>query len=171
MKKQEAFLKLYEPIHDKFERFCRARVYGQMDYTDLMNETLLIAFEKMNELKNPTAFFSFLCGISVRILSNHNKKHKEVQYPIHVEQHRDWNSSADLKTDVKILYKMLNQLNEEQKEAILLFELSGFSIKEIADMQAVNESTVKQRLKRGRDRLKGLMNFEADLTRKEVKHG
>lgn len=171
MKKQEAFLKLYEPIHEKFERFCRARVYGQMDYTDLMNETLLTAFEKIDELKNPSAFFSFLCGISVRILSNHNKKHKEVQYPIQVEQHRDWNSTADLKTDVKILYTMLNQLSEDQKEAILLFELSGFSIKEVAKIQNANENTVKQRLKRGRDRLKDLMNFEADLTRKEVNNG
>lgn len=171
MNKQEAFLKLYESIHEKFERFCRARVYGQMDYTDLMNETLLIAFEKFNELNNPSAFFSFLCGISVRILSNHNKKRKEVQYPTQIEEHRDWNSAADLKADVKILYTMLNQLSEEQKEAILLFELSGFSIKEIADIQVVNENTVKQRLKRGRDRLKELMNFEAKLTGKEAKNG
>ena len=53
-KKQEKFLQLYEPIHDRFERFCRARVYGkscEMEYSDLINETLLVAFEKTDTLK------------------------------------------------------------------------------------------------------------------------
>lgn len=59
---QTYFLKLYEPVHDRFERFCRARVYGEMEYTDLMNETLLLAFEKINSLKSEQAFFSFLVG-------------------------------------------------------------------------------------------------------------
>ena len=33
--KQGYFLKLYKPIHDRFERFCRARVYGDMEFRDL----------------------------------------------------------------------------------------------------------------------------------------
>ena len=76
-KKQEQFLELYEPIHDRFERFCRARVYGNMDFRDLINETLLIAFEKFETLKSSDAFLSFLFGISVRILANKNRKNKE----------------------------------------------------------------------------------------------
>ena len=48
---QEKFLTLYKPIHDRFERFCRARVFGNMEYQDLMNETLLVAFKKFNTLK------------------------------------------------------------------------------------------------------------------------
>ena len=78
--KQDKFLKLYEPVHDKFERFCRARVYGNMEYQDLMNETLLVAFEKMDSLKAEAAFLSFLFGISVRILSNNHRKKKESHF-------------------------------------------------------------------------------------------
>ena len=58
--KQIAFLNLYEPIHANFERFCRARVYGNMDYKDLINETLLVAFNKFETLKEDKAFLSFL---------------------------------------------------------------------------------------------------------------
>jgi RNA polymerase sigma-70 factor (ECF subfamily) len=47
-KQQQHFLKLYEPLHERFERFYRARVFGKMEYhylmNDLMNDTLLIAF-------------------------------------------------------------------------------------------------------------------------------
>ncbi len=35
--KQQKFLSLYEPAHDSFERFCRARACGQIEFRDLMN--------------------------------------------------------------------------------------------------------------------------------------
>ena len=72
-KQQQNFLKLYEPVHDRFERFCRARVFGNMEYQDLMNDTLLVAFQKFDTLKSEKAFLSFLIGISVRILANNHK--------------------------------------------------------------------------------------------------
>ncbi|MDC3220364.1 hypothetical protein OAT71_00980 [Flavobacteriales bacterium] len=75
-RKQKKFLKYLEPIHDRFERFCRARVYGEMEGSDLMNETLLVAFEKFDKVNSEDSFFSFLCGIAVRILSNDNKRQK-----------------------------------------------------------------------------------------------
>ena len=74
--KQDYFLKLYKPIHDRFERFCRARVYGDMEFGDLMNETLLVAYEKLDTLKSEKAFLSFLFSISVRILANSHRKKK-----------------------------------------------------------------------------------------------
>jgi RNA polymerase sigma-70 factor (ECF subfamily) len=63
MTKQEEFLSLYKPVHERFERFCRARVYGKMDFHDLINETLLVAYEKMERLKSKDAFIYFLFGI------------------------------------------------------------------------------------------------------------
>lgn len=78
MTKQEEFLALYEPVHERFERFCRARVYGNLDYRDLMNDTLIVAYTKIDELKSNDAFVYFLFGIAVRILSNNKrKKHEE----------------------------------------------------------------------------------------------
>ena len=59
-KQQQKFLILYEPVHDRLERFCRARVFGNMEYQDLMNDTLLIAYQKLDTLKYEKAFLSFL---------------------------------------------------------------------------------------------------------------
>jgi RNA polymerase sigma-70 factor (ECF subfamily) len=42
-------------------------------------------------------------------------------------------------------------------ECIILFEISGFSIKEIMGIQNLSEATVKQRLSRGRKQLSSLM--------------
>ena len=157
-RKQQKVLALYEPVHDRFERVCRARVFGQMDFRDLMNETLLIGFQKFNELKSEKAFLSFLFGICVRILSNYSQKKREVDY---LEDHNLVNlansDSADSDIEVFLLHKALAKLPVEQKESIILFELTGFSIKEIAALHQVSESAVKQRLVRGRKKLAELL--------------
>ncbi|PIZ05301.1 MAG: RNA polymerase subunit sigma-24, partial [Flavobacteriales bacterium CG_4_10_14_0_8_um_filter_32_5] len=54
---------------------------------------------------------------------------------------------------------------------IVLFEITGFSIKEIMEIQNSSESAVKQRLKRGREKLVELLTFESDYKTKEVKNG
>ena len=161
--KQNDFLKLYEPVHDRFERFCRARVYGDMEFRDLINETLLVAYEKFDTLKSNEAFLAFLFGISVRLLANNKRKRKEASVPSQEEldRHRDSNAATESDTEVYLLHKALAMLPEAQRECLILFEISGFSIKEIAAMQTASESAVKQRLKRGRDRLAEILTFES----------
>lgn len=171
--KQDQFLELYEPIHDRFERFCRARVYGDMDFRDLINETLLVAFEKFETLRSKEAFLSFLFGISIRILSNHQKKKKEDRFHKEDRTHLIQDKSIDLQgnADVHYLHEALTQLSDDQRECIILFEISGFSIREIAEMQNASESAVKQRLKRGREKLTELLTFDSSFTKGNVNHG
>lgn len=158
--KQDRFLALYEPVHERFERFCRSRVHGEMDYKDIMNDSLLIAYDKFETLRSQEAFLSFLFSICVKVLSNHWQKKsterfvnaRDVQYPM-------TDSDPQTLTDIQLLYQLLKQLPDEQQECILLFEISGFSLKEIAVIQTVSEGAVKQRLRRGREKLAELMNY------------
>jgi RNA polymerase sigma-70 factor (ECF subfamily) len=55
------------------------------------------------------------------------------------------------------LYKCLQELDQVTSECIILFEISGFSIKEIMGIQHLSEAAVKQRLSRGRKQLLSLM--------------
>lgn len=163
--KQDAFLKLYEPVHERFERFCRARVYNEMDYRDLMNDTLLVAYEKFDSLKSAEAFLSFLFSICVRVLGNYHQKKRAFRLPegtMHLEI-RDGNANPQAHADIHYLYEALAQLSEEQRESIILFEISGFSIREITVIQNASESAVKQRLKRGREKLTEILTYEASL--------
>lgn len=169
---QEKFLSLYKPIHDRFERFCRARVYGNMEYQDLMNDTLLVAFKKLDNLKDEKAFLSFLIGISVRILANHHKKKKEdLIVGSNYDNEQDVNANTEMDAEIYFLYKALAMLPEEQRECLVLFEITGFSIKEIMVIQNSSESAIKQRLKRGRAKLLELLTFESTHKTTEVNNG
>jgi RNA polymerase sigma-70 factor (ECF subfamily) len=171
--KQGKFLALYEPIHDRFERFCRARVYGDMDYKDLMNETLLIAYTKFDSLKSEQAFLSFLFTIAVRFLANTAKKAKKElsDESVNLSSLKAEGSGSESSAEVYLLHEALALLPDLQREAIILFEISGFSIKDIMDIQGAKESAVKQRLKRGRERLTAILTFESTHQRGEVSHG
>lgn len=153
--KKIAFMKLYEPVHEKFERFCKARVYGQLDYKDLMHDTIVIAFNKFETIKEPKAFLHFLFGVSIRILSNNSKK-KSLDYTENLHQLEFiTHEKTDIERTIELehLKIALSRLPEDQRETLLLFEIVGFSIKEISHLQQIGESAVKQRLSRGRQNL------------------
>ena len=80
-------------------------------------------------------------------------------------------SASDLNAELHFLYEALNQLNLEQRESIILFEISGFSIKEIAVLHQTSESSVKQRLKRGREKLANILADNSINKEKEVQNG
>lgn len=153
--KQRYFLGLYKPVHDQFRRFCQAAAYYDMPCEDLINETLLIAYKKIDTLKSEKAFLSFLISISKNVLSNSRQKKKTETVPDEqiLNQYPDTNNNVERQSEVASLYKALAQLPDLQREAIVLFEITGFSIKEIAVIQKSGESAVKQRLFRGRKAL------------------
>ena len=161
-RKQKKFLSLYKPIHDRFERFCRARAYSDMPYEDLINETLLVAYQKIDGLKNQSAFLSFLIGISIRIVANSKKKNKASapNDELLFNNYADPEDTMEKQFDVAFLHQALSQLPDSQREALILFEITGFSIKEIMELQKSSESAVKQRLARGRRALAEIVKHE-----------
>lgn len=161
-KKHQQFLQLYQPVHERFERYCRAHAYGDMPYQDLINETLLVAYQKIETLKKQDAFLSFLIGISIRLLANHKRKRKlkMVQDDIALVQYADPNNVLEQQFKVELLHQALAQLPALQREAIILFEITGFSIKEIMVLQNSGLSAVKQRLARGRVALAKIIKQE-----------
>ena len=159
---QKKFLTLYEPVHESFARFCHAKAYGLMEPEDLISETVLVALEKFDKIKNDEAFLSFLFSVATNILRSKNRrlKFRSEYHESEAFTLKDEGIDAETRLDVAILYKALNELPETQKEALILFEISGVSLKEIAEIQNSKLSAVKQRLKRGRVALADIFKSE-----------
>ena len=158
--KQERFMQLYEPVHERFERFCKTRVYGEFHFKDIMHDTLVVAFEKFDEIKSTDAFLHFLFGTATRILANQRKKKRPEyvdQLNAKYEHVHNESSLIEKQFEINDLYACLKELDQVTSECIILFEISGFSIKEIMGIQNSSEAAVKQRLSRGRKQLLSLM--------------
>jgi len=152
---QIEFMTLYKPEHEAFIRFCKAKAYGVMDYKDLVNETLLRAFESFKKVEKLNSFKSYLIGIAIHVVQDQLRKQqsKEKFWDSQNRETPQTLNSAEQKFEIETLYKALEQLPNEQSEALILFEITGYSIREISAIQSVSEDAVKQRLKRGREKL------------------
>lgn len=152
--KQEEFMAMLEPLHDRLNRFVRAMNYDREEAKDVVSETLMKAYESFDKLKNKETFLSYLFTIAYRtnikykrkkkffgIFDNENTKNMAVRF------------DPDKNLEVEQLYRALDRLPSSQKQAVILFEISGFSIEEIAGIQGGSLSGVKSRLKRGREKL------------------
>lgn len=154
-------------MHESFARFCHARAYGLIEAEDLISETIVVALENFHALKNEQAFLAFLFSIASNIV---NKTNRRLKFKGDFNESKsleiqDLSIDAETRMDIKLLYQALNTLPLAQKEALILFEISGFSIKEVAQIQNSSESSVKQRLKRGRDKLSQI--FQSDVLKSE----
>ncbi len=152
---KEDFLKRLDECRPALSRFARAMTRDYEDAKDLVSETILKAYEGFDKLENKQAFQSFLFTIASRTYKRKLWRSR-IFTPFVSKIHTDYQNEkprADINLDIELLYKALNKINIKKREAITLFEISGFSIEEIAEMQGGTISGVKSRLKRAREEL------------------
>jgi len=162
--KQQAFLQAYQACHAPFVRYCSALAYGKMDAEDLVQDVLLSAYKHFEKIEKKDQLLHYLIrSARNRSISNWRKqKYKAELLEQHTERLMAQDLSADALLDIQLLYRTLDKLPEKQRDAVILFEISGFSMKEIAVIQDSNEGAVRTMVSRGRRRLKELLENNSD---------
>ena len=83
---------------------------------------------------------------------------------------KDRGATAEMLVDVRIVYDALHKLPTSQREALILFEVSGLSMAEIAVIQGCTEGAVKTSVSRGRAKVRTLLEGRARSNGPEVLH-
>lgn len=131
-----------------------------MDAEDLVQESLLATLQSFHKIKNKELLLSYLFSVASNIVKNKKRRLKfsaswDEQIMEKLESRVDDPETA---LDIHYLYKAIEQLPANQREAIVLFEISGFSVKEIAKIQQSSTEAVKTRLSRSRKKLKEMLS-------------
>ncbi len=157
--KNTEFLELFETVRKDLSRFAMALTRNREDAQDLAQETILKAYENWDKITDKSKFKSYIFTIASRIHKRRIWRGRifSIFEPEKFENMIMRDSSPEIKLDVEYLYKSIQKLPAKQAEAIVLFEISGFSLSEIQEIQGGTLSGVKTRLKRGRERLAELM--------------
>lgn len=155
----QAFLDWYHPIHTSFARYCRSKSIDLMPTEDLMQETILATLSAFDKVKDKEKLLSYMIGVVNNIIKNHlrQKKFRATWNEQTIASITAKVKDPEITLDIQYLYQCIHQLKPKEKEAILLFEISGFSIKEISHIQESSTSAVKTRLHRARKALKELV--------------
>lgn len=157
--KQEQFLTLLLPLKPRLERFALSVCKSREDAKDIVAETIMIAYERFSTLKDSKAFLSFLFTIAVRVKAAYYKSENKTEKldNLAFDFLDGGEVSPDDYADIRLLREAIEKLDDESREAIVLFELSDLPISEVAKIQNSGISAVKQRLRRARIKLSELL--------------
>lgn len=156
----QQFLTLYKPLHERFTRYCSSNAYGLMEAEDLVQETILATLQNFNRINDKNKLLPYMIGVANNIVKNllRRQKFKGVFDENAALKLEGRIGNPEVALDIHYLYKALNQLPLKDKEAVILFEVNGFTIREISELQQSNEGATKTRLSRARQKLKELLS-------------
>lgn len=157
--KQTEFMNAYDGCHDRFLRYCSSLAYGKMDVQDLVQDVLVTAYHKFEKIENKEQLLHYMIRAARnRSISIWRKQKNQTELTeLHAERLADQGVSPETVLDIQLLYRMLDKLPTKQKDALILFEINGFSMKEVAEIQDSNEGAIKTKISRGRKKLAGLL--------------
>ncbi|MEM7104125.1 MAG: RNA polymerase sigma factor [Bacteroidota bacterium] len=154
------FLNWYENHHHQFVKYCSSHAFGIMETEDLVQESILACLENYAKVQDPEKLLGYLIGIANNKVRNKKRrlKFKGNWDEQAFEKLKARTQDPEMALDIQYLLKAMDQLPAKQKQAILMFEISGFSIREISKAQESTESATKTRISRGRKRLKEILS-------------
>ena len=162
--KQRIFLQAYDPHHEALTRYCHSLAYGKMDTEDLVQEVLLSTYQHFEHIRKKDQLLHYMVRAARNISIKHQRRNR--RFSTVWEQPEDTfkaqGISPEARVDVHLLQVALQKLPSAQREAIVLFEISGLKMKEIAEIQKRSEAAVKMAISRGRGKLRKLLSEESE---------
>lgn len=157
----ERLLEWLEPIHDRARLTARRLARVRQEGDDLFQEALLRAHDKLEALRDPDRFPAWFHAILLSVHRNRSRRGFWRRLAgldaIALESRPDPAARpADAQYErAESLARALATLPAVQREAIVLHDIDGYALAEIAAMQRAGLSAVKTRIARGRARLRG----------------
>lgn len=171
----DAFNRLVE-FHQDHLFGVAFRVVGDREAAaDAVQEAFLSAYRNLARFRGDS-FRSWLTRITVNAATDVLRTRKRRPADPFPEWEDDtWQPPADesegpeqraiVRLRSQTITQALGQITEDQRVAIVLFDVEGYDYQEIADMTGVSLGTVKSRIHRGRLALRDLLVDHMDLLR------
>ncbi len=146
-----------EALFRRYARLALGLAYrilpSDADIDDLVQDSFLYAFERLDKLTNPQAFQAWFSSIVVRTAGKRLRR-RRLQFrlglrsnePIDLDAVVSRSAPPDVAAELRAVYGMLQQLPAEERVALVLRRVERLEIPEIAEQMGISASTVKRRL-------------------------
>ena len=157
---REAFITYVEHEQEALRSFLFALCCGNKDEADdLAQDTLVKAYLSSAGYQDKGKFRSWLFKIAHNTFLNHRASQHYTEN-IDDDRIKSLPLGGDGEGSFEDLYLALRTLPPKERSAITLFYLTGYNVKEIAQITATSEDAVKKQLSRGRDKLRSTLTIE-----------
>jgi RNA polymerase sigma-70 factor (ECF subfamily) len=153
---------LLTPIHAQAATTARRLGRSADDGDDLFQEAVLRAHARISGLRDDASFRPWFFAVLLSVHRNRSRRSFWSRFvPWDASEPPDGISGVAENRDLEEerhraerASRALATLPAVQREAVVLHDVEGYSVEEVAEMQGVTISAVKSRLVRGRERLR-----------------
>jgi RNA polymerase sigma-70 factor (ECF subfamily) len=154
----------FDRIYNNFSAFVwrNARRLGVpvSGAEDVVQDVFIVVQRRLPDFDGRTAMQSWIFGILVRVVRHHRRRHRrkdarcvsleqdDAQYDhSNLTPARSPSDHAETAERVRLHENLLSQLDEGKRTLLVLSELEGWTLREIAEFTGSNTSTVHSRLR------------------------
>lgn len=156
------FATLYEEYADFVWRNARRLGVATAALDDVMQDVFLVAHRRLDELSRPESLRAWVFSIVIRVVRDHRRtlRRKDPEQrsaaplldPDLLPDTRAGNpqTAAEQNDAVRLMYSMLNELDDAKREVFVLAELEEMTELEISQALGESPNTVHSRLRAAR---------------------
>ena len=134
------FDNIYEEYFDRVYYKVLSVVKNDDDAEDICQETFISVYKNLSKFREESNIYTWIYRIAINKTYDFFKKRK-IEFEINDDV---LSLPEDVNFDTKvILEEKLKLISEKEKEIVILKDIYGYKLKEIAEMKNMNLSTVK----------------------------
>lgn len=177
----EAFEEIVKQHERKIYNLAYRYTGSSEDALDICQETFIKIYRSIKNFKGESSFSTWIYRVASNVCIDYIRKDKKTislsdddNYISETLESPNGDPEKELsrKELSSEISKSLLQINEDQREIIVLRDIEGYSYEEIAQLLDISEGTVKSRIARGRKKLQTILinrgNVSSYLTSKDV---
>ncbi len=149
---KETFTLLIKEYTPNMYRLALSMLHNQQDAEDVVSESVLIAYENLNQLRNTERFKAWIMQIAANESRKLYRKAKRTSYVDSVEEYLPVFEDKHHE-----LWDVIQQMELSFREVIILYYYEQLPIKEISKILNIPIGTVKSRLSRSKKQLRDML--------------
>jgi len=155
---QKAQFQLYKLYYKAMYNTCLRIVNDSLEAEDIMQESFLKAFEKINFYKGEVSFGAWLKRIVVNHSLDELRKRKLITDSLEdsvyeIKEEEKVESNIDIQWKVEEIKKEINNLPDGYRIALSLYLIEGYDHDEISEIMNINSSTSRSQCARAKKKL------------------
>lgn len=160
---KEAIALIYENTKDIAYKKAYSILKNHHDAEDIAEDTFVKTLEKIDTIKKPNEFTSWISKVAENKAKDSIKKSKPTYMGEDFEYTTDDPNSyqsvlpenvAESNENIDLYKQLISKLTDNQRTALVLNRIEGRTFKDIAEMLGCSENTVKSRVRLGEEKLK-----------------
>lgn len=149
---QQAFAQLVRPLASTLYAAARAILRDDEDARDCVQEAILKGWEKLPSLRERRYFATWLTRIAITTAINCGRRRRPgAALPANLAAP---SLSADERLDIR---RAIDKLDPRTRVCVVLYYFEDMTVEQIARAVGIRQGTVKSRLFRAREKLRGIL--------------